>query len=204
MRSFVKARHYTNLAGIAASLLFVCAAVAQQQQPNPQLNAPPPLRVISAEEKAILADVKDTKSRAKKSIELAEAHLLNAETRTSQDQFTEASAELGRYWALIEDLLNYLSPLNRDSTKTRDLYKRLELSLRAHGPRLTIIRRDTPLEYAVWIKEIEEFARTSRTEALNSFYGHIIVRESPQQSSSDKPSDKRSAETATPPESKQP
>ena len=204
MRSSLKAHSCINLAGLAASLLFVCSTVAQQQQPNPQLNAPPPLRVIAAEEKAILADIKDSKSRVKKSIELAEAHLLNAETWTSQDQFTEASAELGRYWALIEDLLNYLSPLNRDSTKTRDLYKRLELSLRAHGPRLTIIRRDTPLEYAVWIKEIEEFARSSRTEALNSFYGHTVVRESQQQSSTDKPSDKRAAETATPPESKQP
>jgi hypothetical protein len=39
------------------------------------------------------------------------------------------------------------------------------------------MRRITPLEFAVWIKRVEEFARESRTEALNSFYGHTVVRE---------------------------
>jgi hypothetical protein len=44
------------------------------------------------------------------------------------------------------------------------------------------MRRNTPLEYAVWIKEIEEFARNGRTEALNSFYGHTVVRDGQQKS----------------------
>jgi hypothetical protein len=65
----------------------------------------------------------------------------------------------------------------RDSNKTRDLYKRLELALRAHGPRLTAMRRITPLEFAVWIKQVEDYAREGRTEALNSFYGHTVVSE---------------------------
>ena len=51
------------------------------------------------------------------------------------------------------------------------------MALRAHGPRLTAMRRITPLEFAVWIKQVEDFARDGRTEALNSFYGHTVVRE---------------------------
>jgi hypothetical protein len=39
------------------------------------------------------------------------------------------------------------------------------------------MRRITPLEFAVWIKKVEDFARAGRTEALNSFYGHTVVRE---------------------------
>jgi hypothetical protein len=39
------------------------------------------------------------------------------------------------------------------------------------------MRRTTPLEFAVWIKQVEDFARQGRTEALNSFYGHTVVRE---------------------------
>jgi hypothetical protein len=68
----------------------------------------------------------------------------------------------------------------------------LELSLRAHGPRLSIIRRSTPSEYAVWIKEIEDFARKGRTEALNSFYGHTVLKDGPQKSTDpkDKPLEK--------------
>jgi hypothetical protein len=42
---------------------------------------------------------------------------------------------------------------------------------------LTATRRTTPLEFAVWIKKVEDFARDGRTEALNSFYGHTVVRE---------------------------
>jgi hypothetical protein len=81
------------------------------------------------------------------------------------------------YQALIENALQFLSSFKRDSNKTRDLYKRLELALRADGPRLTAMRRTTPLEFAVWIKKVEDFARDGRTEALNSFYGHTVVRE---------------------------
>ena len=58
------------------------------------------------------------------------------------------------------------------------------------------MRRTTPLEFAVWIKKVEDFARDGRTEALNSFYGHTVVRE-PQKP--DKPK-----ETPTPPKSNQP
>jgi hypothetical protein len=39
------------------------------------------------------------------------------------------------------------------------------------------MRRDTPLEYAIRMKEIEERAREGRTEALNAFYGQTVMRE---------------------------
>jgi hypothetical protein len=91
--------------------------------------------------------------------------------------------------------------MKRDSNKTRDNYKRLELSLRAHGPRLTSLRRATPIEFAVWIKQAEDYAREGRTEALNSFYGHTVVREPEKpEKQSEKPK-----ETPTPtPQSPQP
>ena len=97
------------------------------------------------------------------------------------------------YHALIENALQFLSTFKRDSNKTRDLYKRLELALRADGPRLTAMRRITPLEFAVWIKQVEDFARDGRPEALNSFYGHTVVREPKSRKGSEKPK-----ETPTP------
>ncbi len=77
----------------------------------------------------------------------------------------------------MENAFAYLRDLKTGSSKNRDLYKRLELALRAHGPRLTGLRRTTPSEFAVWLKEIEENARNGRTEALNSFYGDNVVRD---------------------------
>jgi hypothetical protein len=119
---------------------------------------------------------------------------------TDQHDYDGATAELGRYAALIEDVLGFLNPMSRDRNKTRDLYKRVELALRAHGPRLTAIRRVTPLEYAVWIKELEDFARKGRTEALNSFYGHTVVRDAPPKSEEKRPN--KQNDTALAPGSK--
>jgi len=122
---------------------------------------------------------------AELTITFAGAHLTAAEQHTARENYEAASVEVGMYHALIENALKFLSTSKRDSNKTRDLYKRLELALRADGPRLTAMRRNTPLEFAVWIKHVEDFARDGRTEALNSFYGHTVVRE--QKTTDDKP-----------------
>lgn len=155
----------------------VMPATALQDPPNPQLMAPPPLKIIPKGERSQLELEKDIIDRLKLIIRFALGHLEAAERQTTQSNFEAASAEVGTYHALIEYALAMLKELKRDSNKTRDLYKRLELSLRAHGPRLTAMRRITPLEFAVWIKQAEDYARESRTEALNSFYGHTVVRE---------------------------
>ena len=162
--------------------LFVPAANAQDPKPLDQ-TAPPPAKVITREERAQLNQSKDEKARIKLSIELAETHLANAESHTAQQQYDGAATESGMYWALIEDALGFMKSVDRKGNKRRDLYKRLELSLRAHGPRWATMRRSTPAEYAVWIKEIEEFARNGRTEALNSFYDNTVIRGGSEKSS---------------------
>ena len=163
---------------VTLSLLVFCGpALSAQDKPAPQISSPPPLKIILKQDRLQLDGAKDSKTRVRVTMELAESHLAYAEGRTTQQDYDGASAELGKYQALVENVLNYLNPLSRDQNKTRDLYKRLELALRAHGPRLIAIRRVTPLEYAVWVKEIEDFARNGRTDALNSFYGHTVMRE---------------------------
>ena len=163
-----------------ALLAFVCLPAVNAQDAQPQatpLPAPPPFKMIVKEERAAIEQSKDSGRRLKLTIEYAGGHLMRAEQHTARENYEAASAEVGMYHALIESALEFLSTFKRDSNKTRDLYKRLELALRADGPRLTAIRRITPLEFAVWIKQVEDFARAGRTEALNSFYGHTVVRE---------------------------
>ncbi len=164
---------------ILFTLGMLVSAARAQENPIPQLTAPPPPKVISTEERSKIDENKDEKARIRTTLELAEGRLNKAQLLTEQHDFHGASTELGRYAALIEDAFAFLNPMSRDRNKTRDLYKRLELALRAHGPRITSIRRVTPLEYAVWIKQLEDFARKGRTEALNSFYGHTVVRDAP-------------------------
>lgn len=163
-------------------------AMRLQDPPNPQLMAPPPLKVIPKTERAQIELAKDTKDRLKLILQFALNHLQVAEQHTAQSNFEAASGEVGTYQALVENALALLATQKRDSNRTRDLYKRLELALRAHGPKLTSMRRVTPLEFAVWIKQAEDFAREGRTEALNSFYGHTVVREKKAETPSATPS----------------
>lgn len=167
-----------------ALLLLACVPAVYAQESEPQatpqptpLTAPPPFKMIVKEEREQIEATKDSQKRLKLTMEFAGSHLSRAEQHTGRGDFEAASTEVGMYQALIESALEFLSTFKRDSNKTRDLYKRLELALRADGPRLTAMRRITPLEFAVWIKKVEDFARDGRTEALNSFYGHTVVRE---------------------------
>src|SRR5215203_3591943 len=174
-------------------LALVCVPGVCAQDPTPQptpLPAPPPFKTIVKEERAQLDQTRDASKRLKMTMEFALVHLGLAEQHTTQTNYETASAEVGMYHALIEDALDFLNSFKRDSNKTRDLYKRLELALRAHGPRLTAMRRTTPLEFAVWIKQVEDFARDGRTEALNSFYGHTVVRDPQKDKSNEKPKEK--------------
>jgi hypothetical protein len=158
---------------------FVVPFIVAQEPQNLPMSAPPPLKIISKTDRAQIEAERDSKDRLKLTIQLAVVQLGLAEKYTAQSSYEIASAEIGAYHALIENALTFLAAMKRDSNKTRDLYKKLELALRADGPRLTSMRRVTPLEFAVWIKKAEDFAREGRTEALNSFYGHTVVREKP-------------------------
>lgn len=198
----MKIRSHLRISYRVLKLALLCMAIYvpdlhAQEPAGQQLTAPPPLKVVSREERARIDAADDPKARLRTTIELAELRLAKAEVLTNDHDFEGATGELGNYEALMDDALDYLSPMMRDKNKTRDLYKRLELALRAHGPRLTAIRRSTPLEYAVWIKELEEFARKGRTEALNSFYGHTVFRE-PQKRAEEKPPDKPKNSAAAP------
>lgn len=182
---------------LLVAFVSVSAVRAQEAHPSPTpLTAPPPIKLISREERMQIDQADDSKARIRATIELAANRLTRAEQLTKNSNYDAAGAEVGSYEALIQDALTFLSGLKRDSNKTRDLCKRLELALRAHGPRLTTMRRETPLEHAVWIKKVEEFARGARTEVLNTFYGHTVVRE-PHKPNADKRQEKPSP-TPTP------
>lgn len=167
-------------------LLIACAPIVCAQDPEPAsqatpqptpLTAPPPLKTIPKTERLQIEGNSDPKQRVRQTVEFAILHLSAAEKHTTQSNYEAASQEVGTYHALIQNALTFLATLKRDSNKTRDVYKRLELALRADIPRLTSMRRSTPIDFAVWLKEVEDFAREGRTEALNSFYGHTVVRE---------------------------
>lgn len=147
---------------------------------TPQLPTPPPMRFVAPNDRSQLSETKDPKARVRLTIGLAEAHLTQMEELTSHKMFEQASEVLGNYLGLLEDVMGYIGAMPQDKNGTRDLYRRLDIALRAQIPRLAVMRRDTPAEYSLHLKAAEEFARHTRSDALDSFYGHTVLREPPE------------------------
>ena len=165
----------TPVIAICALSLSSMNVIAQPR--SPQMPAPPPMRTISREERAQLTEAKDPKARIRTTIDLMGNRLTRIEDYTNQKQFAQASEELGGYLGLIDDVRAFCGGLNHDKGSTRDLYRHLEIALRMQIPRLAVVRRTTPVAYAVHLKDAEEYVRETRSEALDSFYGHSVLRE---------------------------
>lgn len=169
------------------SILFLqtvalCAlpAVAVGQKPrSPELPAPPPMQFVSRSERSQLTAEPSPKLRLKATMTLAEEHLARAEALTEEKKFDAASAEIGCYLGLLSDIRNFLNTMDRDKGSTRDLFRHFEITVRPHLPRFAVMRRSTPVEYAVNLKDAEEYIKDARSAALDSFYGQSVLREPP-------------------------
>jgi hypothetical protein len=139
--------------------------------------APPPMRFVNRSERSELDSTKDPKSRLRATLTLAERHLQRAEALTTEKKFEDAAKELGEYLGLIGDMRVFTGTLIQDKGSTRDIYRHFEMAVRPHIPRLAVIRRDTPASYAVNVKDAEEYVKDTRAAALDSFYGHSVLRE---------------------------
>jgi hypothetical protein len=137
------------------------------------------MRFVVAGDRNQLTATKDPKARIRLTIELSEAQLTKMEQLTAQKSFPEASEALGNYLGLIEDAMHFVASMTQDKNSTRDLYRRLDIALRAQIPRLAVMRRETPADYSINLKAAEEFVRSTRSDALDSFYGHTVLREPP-------------------------
>lgn len=190
----------------ALPLVFFVAVGASRVQDGPVINPEPApaMKYIPAADRARLAaEAADSKDRTKLSLELAEARLAQAEQLTAASRFLEASGSLGIYQALVADAIQHLQregqPVKgKVPNKFRDLFKRVELALRSHGPRIESIRRQTPSEEATTARAVYEYVRQARATALESFYGETVLREGSSQRDKDKPADGQRPGDATP------
>ena len=165
---------------VIAACAFAGSASAQDPQ-LPHLPAPPPMHFVSKSDRSQLDGSREPKDRLRSSMTLAIDHLTRAEGFTNEKKFDEALAELGAYLGVIGDLRDFIAKLDPNKGSTRDLYRHLDLQVRPHIPRLALIQRTTPAAYVRNLKDAEEFIKDTRAEALDSFYGHSVLREPPAQ-----------------------
>jgi len=190
--AFSHSRPFSTSASRAARLLAalafvalasVCAAAqteaTTQHGGDDPLNAPPPLRYVPDDVRRQLdAEARDVKERTKLCLQLAEDRLARASAAIDADRFEDATKELGVYEAIVADSINFVQSSGRTGNKLRDIFKRIEMTLRSHVPKLETLRRGLPAAHAVYAKATIEFVRNERDQALSAFYDDTVIPES--------------------------
>lgn len=184
---------------LIACASFVAAGRAQRTGQQSDEVGPPPLKYLPREVRAQLENETKLKDRTKLSVKLADERLTLAEQHTQAERYEAATAELGIYEAIIEDALKTLHSSGPVKNKQRDQYKRLELAIRKHVPRLETMRRYMPAQNGVYAQEALEFAREARTEALNAFFDDTVLPDHPPTPSSRQADERAKGNTLAPP-----
>ena len=166
---------------LVSAFAVVCTAgaafgqeTAASQQPEEDESTPPPVISLSSGEQSQLRAENDLKRRTMLCLQLADARLQRAEAAANGENFQDALVELGGYQAVVDHGLRFLQSNNDDSRRVRDNFRRMEIALRAYVPRIEMIRRTTPFEYAIHLKTIMNFTRDARSRALDSFFSDTV------------------------------
>lgn len=149
---------------------------AQTDEP-PKDAAPPPVRVMSKEERKEIETETSAKKRTELALNLMEIRLRKAEDAANQNQFQITLEELGGYQALLDNALNYLERHDDRSNKIDYNFKRLEIGLRRVVPRLEILRRAMPFNYGYYVVKLQKFVRETRARAMEPLFDDTVVPE---------------------------
>jgi hypothetical protein len=145
------------------------------QDEEPLNAAPPPVKIISKDEKSALEAVPDVKVHTRLAIDLMEARLKKAEEFTTQESFTAMFNELGGFHALMDDTIKFLNKNDPGRGKVLDNFKRFELALRAFTPRIELIRRELPEKFEFYVRRLLRTVRDTRAKAVEPLFSDKIV-----------------------------
>ncbi|HSI89413.1 MAG TPA: hypothetical protein VK918_10175 [Pyrinomonadaceae bacterium] len=165
---------------LRVAMIFTAVAVAASEaaaQTDEIEAAPPPLKTISDTERTRLDREKGVKGRTRRSLELMNARLANAEAALRSEDFDKAFSELGVFHALIDDTLAFLSGAESDSRKVLFNFKRFEIGIRGFTPRLELIRREMPLTHETYVLSLLKQLRDARTKATEPLFGETVLQD---------------------------
>jgi hypothetical protein len=156
--------------------LFIAAAApsAFGQDADDVDSALPPLKFMSDGERKQLDAESDIKDRTRLALDLMDRRLTNAETNFAKADYEQMYKELGSFNALMDDTLQFLDIQYRRSKrgKVLDNYKRFEIGLRRLAPRIQLLRRELPIEYDPYVKNLVRYVRDAREKAVEPFFGN--------------------------------
>lgn len=147
---------------------------AQIDDELPEGVVPPPLAVVSDDDKKLLDAEKSTKDRTKLALEMLEARLASSETFAKNEGFDKSLAELGTFRALMNNTLSNLrkKDVEKDILKN---YKRFEMGLREFIPRIELIRRALPYSHSYHVTKLIIAVRETRRKAIEPFFDDTVI-----------------------------
>jgi len=160
-------------------LLFLVAAfsAAFAQGPVEDDLAPPPLRVLSHDEKLKLGAESDVKRRTKIALEFMELRLKQAEAFNAEKNYDQMYVQLGAFHGLMDNMLEFLNKSDKDNNKVLNNFKKFEIGLRGFTSRLEMIRHDLPIRYDHYVKRLVKYIRDARASAIEPLFDDTVVPE---------------------------
>lgn len=154
---------------------FVVSAQPDDLSAMPKDAEPPPLKIISKEERDQLNKETKVKDRIKLSLELMDLRLQKAEQFNNQNDYKDMFKELGRFHALVDNALAYLNRKDTGREGFLNNFKRFEIGLREFLPRLELIRRVLPLNFEYYVRNLIINVREARRKAVDPFFDDSVV-----------------------------
>lgn len=161
---------------VLATCGFLCFPDKTSAQEKLDDIVPPPLNIITKEEKKQLDAETKMKDRTILALELMENRLLKSAEFAGKDKYRNSLDELGGFQALVRNTLNYLKQFEHQKSSLKN-FKRFEMTLREFLPKLELIRREMPLEYSYHVRQMMKFVRDTRTRAIEPMYGNTVISE---------------------------
>jgi hypothetical protein len=131
--------------------------------------APPPLKLLSRDEREKLNAVADLKKRSQLALDLMDARLKTSETLWNESRYEEMYAQLGGFHAIMDDTVRFLVR-QPDNAKTLYSLKRFEIGLRGFIPRLQAIRSQLPYSFDPYVKSLIQYISEARDKATAPFF----------------------------------
>lgn len=171
-------RSCANSLGQIASIIIILMAVASVAFGQGVIDdnlAPPPLKVLSQDEKARLGAEVEVKRRTKLALELMDLRMKQAEAFYAAENFDEMFVQLGAFHGLMDNMLEFLNKSNKDSNKVLSNFKRFEIGLRAFTPRLQMIHHSVPIRYENYVRNLIKNLRLARARAIEPLFDDTVV-----------------------------
>lgn len=168
--------HILALLAFSFAIFQFTFSVAVSAQDDPPDTAPPPLKVISKDERQKLDAETDLKDRTKIALQLMNIRLGTAEKFSTEHNFDAMFRELGFFHGLVDDSVVYLEKRDTSSSKVLDTFKKLEIGLRSFIPRLETVRRELPLRYEDYVRKLMKFVREARARAIDPMFSDNVVK----------------------------